>query len=93
MRGHLNVIRFWNSERLNSQDKKLHLADDQNVKQDYSEPDSVDYKMSILVQKYYVGDAETSVTEKDAANQDVKFIFPEEKTNKLQDGGIKIRYS
>ena len=73
--------------------KKLHLADDQKVTQDYTEPASKDYKMSVLVQKYYEGDAEKSATETDAAKQDVKFIFPEEKKNKLLDGGIKIRYS
>ena len=49
--------------------------------------------MSVLVQKYYEGDTEKTPTETNAATQDVKFIFPEEKKDKLQDGGIKIRYS
>ena len=84
---------LWNSESWNSQNKNFHLADDQKVKQGYTEPDSKEYKMSVLVQKYYEGDTEKTPTETNAATQDVKFIFPEEKKDKLQDGGIKIRYS
>ena len=48
--------------------------------------------MKILVEEYYDGDTKKTLTTKDGAAQDVRFIFPEEKTDGKQDGGIQIRY-
>ena len=72
----------------------FNLADDQKVKKEYTLPATADYKMKVSVKEYYEGDSETPKTLTGTADaQDVKFIFPEEKKNKLQDGGIEIRYS
>ena len=70
----------------------FHLAADQQVKQDYTKPSAAVYTMKVMVKEYYEGETKKTLTGS-AAAQDVKFIFPEEKKNKLQDGGIKIRYS
>ena len=48
--------------------------------------------MKILVKEYYDGDTAKPQTKTDGAEQDDKFIFPEEKTDGKQDGGIQIRY-
>lgn len=48
--------------------------------------------MKILVKEYYDGDTPKPQTKTDGALQDVKFLFPEEKTDGNQDGGIQIRY-
>ena len=48
--------------------------------------------MKIKVEEYYDGDTPKPQTKKDEAAQDVKFLFPEEKTDGKQDGGIQIRY-
>ena len=69
------------------------LAADQQVKQDYTKPSAAVYTMTVMVKEYYEGETKKTLTGSDAAAQDVKFIFPEEKKNKLQDGGIKLRYS
>ena len=48
--------------------------------------------MKILVDEYYDGDTLKTLTETDGDKQDVKFIFPEEKQDGKQDGGIHIRF-
>ena len=68
------------------------LAADQQVKQDYTKPSAAAYTMTVLLKEYYDGDTKKTLNGADASTQDLKFIFPEEKKNKLQDGGIKIRY-
>ena len=48
--------------------------------------------MKLLLTEYYDGDTRKPQTATDGATQDIKFIFPEEKTDGKQDGGIQIRY-
>ena len=69
---------------------QISSASAQSVKVEYTQKDPVVYGMKISVEEYYDGNDKKTQT-KDAAAQDFKFIFPEEKTDGKQDGGIQIR--
>ena len=65
-----------------------------NAKASYTNPVADAYKMKVSVTEYYEADKTTSTipTVTDADQQKVRFIFPEEKTDGSEDGGIHIRY-
>ena len=57
----------------------------------YTVPAVEDYKVKVSVSEYHDGTKTTTPSKTDPDTQLVKFIFPEEKTDGSQDGGIKIR--
>ena len=58
----------------------------------YTEPDADDYEIKVSVIEYYEDGEKKEPTLTDADQQQVKFIFPEEKKDNAEDGGIRIRY-
>ena len=58
----------------------------------YTEPDADDYEIKVSVVEYYEDGEKKVPSVTDADQQEVKFIFPEEKKDGSEDGGIHIRY-